>query len=339
MKRRDLLKGLAVGLGTLAVGGPGRGGEALAGEEPFRKGKTPTLIDIHVHTCRPRHPKLTRPDGSHYPSPQRLIEMMDGAGIDLAVVQAHVSPECSYTIVTTEEVLEICGRYPGRLVPFCNLDPRFLTNSPKADFRPLLEACQELGCKGVGEYMANLNFDDPLNMNVFGQVEEAGLPLIFHIAPQVGGYYGCADEAGLPRLETVLKSFPKLTLLGHSAPFWAEISSDVIRDGRRQIDYPKGKVTPGRVVELMRKYPNLHGDLSAGSGFNAISRDPEFGYKFMEEFQDRLYWGTDIANDPQKPPIVDYFRKLKAENLISAAAYEKITWRNADRLLKLDFGS
>ena len=89
----------------------------------------------------------------------------------------------------------------------------------------------------------------------------------------------------------------------------------------------------------MRKYPSLHGDLSAGSGFNAISRDPEFGYAFMEEFQDRLYWGTDIANVPQKLPIVDYFHKLKAEKLISQAAYEKITWQNANRLLKLGLGS
>lgn len=294
---------------------------------------------MHVHTCRPRHPKVTRPDGSHYPSPPRLIEMMDGTGIDVAVVLAHVSPECTYAMVTTEEVLEICALHPGRLVPFCNLDPRFLTNDAKADFRPLLEAYKELGCKGVGEYMPNLNFDDPLNMNLFAQVEEAGLPLTFHIAPQVGGFYGCADEPGLPRLENVLKAFPKLTLLGHSAPFWAEISGDVMRDGQRQIGYPKGQVTPGRVVELMRRYPNLHGDLSAGSGFNAIRRDPEFGCKFMEEFQDRLYWATDIANDPQKMPIVDYFRQLKAEKLISAAAYEKITWRNADRLLNLGLGA
>jgi hypothetical protein len=116
-------------------------------------------------------------------------------------------------------------------------------------------------------------------------------------------------------------------------------SGDVMRDSQRRTGYPKGKVKPGRVVELMRKYPNLHGDLSAGSGFNAISRDPEFGCAFMEEFQDRLYWATDIANDPQKVPIVDYFRKLKAEKLISAAAYEKITWRNTDRLLKLGLGS
>ena len=296
------------------------------------------LIDIHVHTCKPRHSRLKRMNGSYYPSPQELVEMMDNAGIDMAVVLTGVSPECRYTVVTPEEALEICAMYPDRLIPFCNMDPRFLTNNTNANFRPLLETYKEMGCKGVGEYMPNLYFDDPLNMNVFRQVEEAGMPLTFHIAPQIGGYYGCVDEVGLPRLEKVLKAFPNLTFLAHSQPFWAEISTNVIQNDER-VAYPKGKVTPGRVVDLMRKYPNLHGDLSAGSGFNAISRDPEFGYDFMEEFQDRLYWGTDIANVPQELPIVAYFQKLKSEKLISQEAYEKITWRNANRLLNLGIGS
>ena len=337
MKRRDVLKGMAGGLGALAACDPLRGGAVLAGEEKRPAGRKPGFIDIHVHTCKPRHPKVTRANGTRYPTPQELIEMMDAAGIDMAVVQTTVSPECRYTAVTSEETIEICANYPKRLIPFCNLDPRFVSNSPQAKFRPLLEAYKELGCKGVGEYVPNLYFDDPLNMNFFRQVEDAGLPLTFHIALRIGGCYGCVDDVGLPRLEIVLKTFPKLVFLAHSQPFWAEISTDVVQDGKR-VGYPKGKVTPGRVVELMRKYPNLHGDLSAGSGFNAISRDPEFGYRFMEEFQDRLYWGTDIANVPQKLPIVDYFHKLEAEKLISRAAYDKITWQNANRLLKLNIG-
>lgn len=335
MRRRTFVRGVAAGCGAVAASAYAlESREILASEQRPSKAKTPGFVDIHVHTCKPRHPKVTRANGTHYPSPQKLVEMMDGAGIDMAVVQTTISPECRYTVMSPEETLEICAAYPQRLIPFCNLDPRFLTNSPKANFRPLLQAYKEMGAKGVGEYVPNLYFDDPLNMNLFAQVEEIGLPLTFHIAPKSGGCYGCIDEVGLPRLETVLKAFPKLVFLAHSQPFWAEISTDVVRDGQR-IAYPKGKVTPGRVVELMRKYPNLHGDLSAGSGHNAISRDPEFGYAFMEEFQDRLYWGTDIANVPQKLPIVDYFRNLWAEKLISPAAYEKITWQNADKLLKL----
>ena len=292
------------------------------------------LIDIHIHTCRARHPLVRRCTGTTYPTPERALKMMDGAGIDKAVIQTTLSPEWRYTLVTPEETLGVCADHPGRFIPFCNFDPRYLTNSTEANFRPLLDAYKELGCKGVGEYIPNLPFDDPLNMNFFGQVEEAGLPLTFHIAPKIGGCYGCYDEVGLPRLEKILKTFPDLVFLGHSQPFWAEISSDVVQDGQR-VGYPKGKVVPGRLVELFRKYPNLHGDLSAGSGYGAISRDPEFGIAFMEEFQDRLYFGTDIANDPQKLPIVPYFNKLRDEKSLSPEAWEKIAWRNANRLLGL----
>lgn len=72
-------------------------------------------------------------------------------------------------------------------------------------------------------------------------------------------------------------------MLGHSQVFWSEIGADVTMQNRS--GYPAGRVTPGRLVELMRDYPNLYGDLSAGSGFNAISRDLEFGCAFLEQFQ------------------------------------------------------
>ena len=293
------------------------------------------LIDIHAHCRKKRHPKLVRMDGSHSPTPERLIEMMDEQGIDKSVVLSGAGPECCCCeVVTTHETREMCAQYPDRLIPFCNLDPRYLTNDTRADFRPMLEAYKEMGCKGIGEYDANIPFDDPLNMNLFRQVEEVGLPLIFHVGPKIGGCYGCVDEAGLPRFERVLMAFPGLIFLGHSQPFWAEISTGVIENGER-VEYPSGKVVPGRLVELMRKYPSLHGDLSAGSGFGAISRDPEFGCAFMEEFQDRLYFGTDVCNDPQENPIVAYFQKLDRDRLISREAWEKITWRNANRLLGL----
>jgi len=277
---------------------------------------------------------MTRPDGSRFPTPEELLKMMDDAGIDIAVVMSTVSPEFRYCFTIPEEVLDICAKFPDRLIPFANLDPRMLTNSAKSSFLGILDHYKRAGCRGIGEYMPNLPFDDPLNLNLFRQVEEAGLPLTFHIAPTIGGSYGCFDELGLPRLEKVLRDCPNLVLLGHSQPFWAEISADANEENRG--GYPTGPVKPGRVVELMRTYPNLHGDLSAYSGYNAISRDREFGYRFLEEFQDRLYFGTDIANVPQELPAVEYFREIRLQGTISGEAYEKITCQNAVRLLKLE---
>ncbi len=289
------------------------------------------LIDIHVHAAKTR--TVTRPNGLMYTTPPELIQLMDDHGIDMALVMTRANPECAYRLVPPEEVMEICALHPKRLIPTCNIDPRMVSNSPDSDLRRLLQYYKDAGHRSIGEYIANLPFDDPLNMNAFRQMEEVGLPVTFHVAPKMGGCYGCYDDAGLPRLEKVLKTFPKLRMFGHSQPFWAEISADVTEQSRS--GYPKGKVSPGRLVELFRNYPNLYGDLSAGSGFNAVSRDPDFGLAFMQEFQDRLFFGTDICYPGQKLDIVPWWRELREKKLLSADVHEKLSWRNANRELRL----
>ena len=289
-------------------------------------------IDIHTHCSK--QSGLSRPNGSRYPTPGELVATLDEKGIDRAVILATVSPEFRYALVTPEQTLEYANEYPDRLIPFCSVDPRYLTNDESADFVPMLEFYRKAGFRGIGEFIPNIPVDHPMNMNVFRAAESVGLPLTFHLAPALGGFYGCYDELGLPRLEEVLKTVPDLAFLAHSQVFWAEISSDVTEEGRS--GYPTGRVTPGRVVELMRRYPRLYGDLSAGSGYNAISRDREFGASFLEEFSDRLLFGTDIANLNQKTPIVGYLDELLANGSISKETYEMVTWKNAVRILRLE---
>ena len=289
------------------------------------------FIDIHTHVTLRK--TVTRPDGTINATAEELIAMLDEAGIDKAVLLPLISPEGMCHQMTTDDILDVTAKYPDRFIPFCNIDPRGITNSPAADFMPLLEYYKSMGCKGIGEMTANLPFDDPRVENLFRQVEKAGIPLLFHIGPQPGGCYGLIDDLNLPKLEGALQKFPNLVLIGHSQPFWSEISTDNTDDTRG--GYPKGPVTPGRVPELLRKYPNLYGDMSAGSGFNAVSRDPEFGFEFMDEFQDQLLFGTDICRPGQDLPLPPYMREIMAQGKISRTAYDKITWQNANRLLGL----
>ena len=86
----------------------------------------------------------------------------------------------------------------------------------------------------------------------------------------------------------------------------------------------------------MRRYPNLWGDMSAGSGFNAVSRDPDWGFAFIEEFQDRLLMGLDVcwaSND--KCDLLGFLRGGRATGRISQAAFDKVMGGNAVRLLSL----
>ncbi|MBS3762979.1 MAG: amidohydrolase family protein, partial [Planctomycetes bacterium] len=100
--------------------------------------------------------------------------------------------------------------------------------------------------------------------------------------------------------------------------------------------YPQYPVDEeGVVPELMRRYPNLYGDLSAGSGHNALARDLDYAVEFIEEFQDRLLFATDICAPDTGTPLVDLLCNLRDENRISEGVFDKIARENAIKLLEL----
>lgn len=285
-------------------------------------------IDIHTHLGR-----VLINDSAI--TPKDLIANMDLYGIDKSVVlPLDATPECCAFSYTNEQVLEDCRKYSDRLIPFCKLDPRQLRNSPESDFSLLLKEYREAGCKGVGELTANLFFDDPLHMNLFKHCGNAGMPVLFHLVGQMGGTYGLVDDIRLPRLEKALKECSKTIFIGHAMSFWAEIGDNVNEQTRN--DYPSGPIEkPGRLPELLAKYPNLYGDISAYSGYNALTRDPEYGCRFMEEFQDQLLFGTDYCHRGQEIPQVSFIEDALKNSKISKVAYEKITHLNAERILNL----
>jgi predicted TIM-barrel fold metal-dependent hydrolase len=193
---------------------------------------------------------------------------------------------------------------------------------------------KKAGCKGIGEVVSNLPFLDPLVQNLFRHAEENELPVTFHISPEIGNNYGLFDNPGLPQLEECLKRFPKLKFFGHSQAFWAEIAElEKVHDRCGYPSYPVKK--EGAVPRLMRKYENLYGDLSAGSGWGALARDAEYAIKFMNEFQDRLMFGTDICTPEGEMPLVDLMLKMRKEGKISEQVFQKIARENAIKILSL----
>lgn len=291
-------------------------------------------IDIHCHTTSERG--LPRPNGRTFATPEELMGIHDRLGVERGVLLPILSLTGGYDNNTMREILAIVRQYPERYSWFCNVDPTMGLNSPDTDFDRILRYYKEMGAAGVGELTFNLPMDDPRVEALFAACERLEMPVLIHIG-DLGGDYGLVDSLGLPGLEKALQKFPKLVIIGHSQKFWAEISGDVTEEIRK--GYPTGPVTAGgRVVELLRKYPNLHADISAGSGSNAIRRDESFGLAFLEEFQDRIYFGMDLCAPEQEATA---YAKLGAwldqcmlDGRLSYAAYEKICRGNALRLLK-----
>lgn len=294
------------------------------------------IIDIHAHVYA--WPKRGSTRGGTFMSMEQQIEVMDKKGVDKAVILPITSPETPAEQQSMGEILYICQQYPGRFIPFYNMDPRqprIPEHITAADFLPQLEECKALGFKGLGEMTARLPWDHPGLMHLFAACEQVGFPILFHTVTPECDSYGLLDDIGFPRFERVLQRFPKLVFLGHSMGFWSEISGDLSTAAEKN-GYPKGPVKPGgRLVELLRKYPALNGDLSAGSGLNALTRDPEHAWKFIDEFQDRLLLGLDYCSIKNDMRHIEWLTEAKQKRNISAAAFEKIMWRNANRLLQL----
>lgn len=289
------------------------------------------FIDIHAHAylfdCPPQ-------DGhTIFAKPEEVISRYDELGIEKGILLPLIGPEV-YLPQSNEEIIEICRRYPDRFVPFCNIDPRGIHNASDTDFGVWLNWYKDHGCKGVGEFMPNLPFMHPLVLNFFKQVEAVGFPLTFDISDRIGGTYGLYDDPGLPQLENCLRRFPKLKIFGHGPAFWSEIGQ--LETPADRGGYPKYPIREeGVVPKLFRRYENMWGDLSAGSGYNALARDPEYAAKFLMEFQDRLCYGTDICYHSQEFGLPAFLIKLRDEKKISGKAFLKIARENAVRVLGL----
>lgn len=231
-------------------------------------------------------------------------------------------------MMTPEDAYEICQKYPDHFVWFCNVNP----DGTDAVYEQL-KKYKEMGAKGVGEFGGLKRFDDPVMDHMFSCCEELGLPILFHMSPN-GLNYGVIDEAGLPLLEGALQRHPNLVFIGHSQPFWFEISeypADLTAEERNI--YPRGKVTPGRVPYLLEKYPNLYADLSADSGGNALIRDEEYAIEFLTKFQHKLMFGSDVCNTNFIYPLAFYLDSLLHQDKITDEVYINVCRGTAEKLL------
>ena len=311
------------------------GAAAVSGAQGSEQTKDADYIDVHGH-CYAEHECPVNGMDPHC-TPEELIAFYDMHGVKRGTILPNANPEGTSSVQSNEEVLRICRQY-DRFIPFCNIDPRAVSNDWHAPLGDMFKYYRDKGCRGIGEVSPNLHFLDPRMQNLFKGAEEAGLPLTFHIAPFEGCAYGIVDAAGLPELEVCLQRFPKLKFFGHSQAFWCEMAAYADQDTR--FGYPEGPIREeGAIPRLMRKYPNLYGDLSANSGANALIRDRAYGIKFLNEFQDRLMFGMDLcqpkAERSFKPLLPPYLKELRDSGEISNEVFEKVARGNAIRELKL----
>ncbi len=269
------------------------------------------MIDFHTHLGDLYFPStVIRPL-----SVDQLIDTMNRLGISKSVLLPLDSPEASNSYFTTIEALEAWKKYPERLIPFCCVDPR------RDNVSAQIDAYVKMGCVGFGEHKVGLYIDDDRCKNIYRICGEKNLPVLMHLDPGLN-----IDEPGLPRLENLLKEMPDTKFIMHGPGWWTEISGGNIERG----GYPQGKIQPGGSVDrLLQEYPNLYADLSAGSAYNALTRDPDYTPGFLERNYKKLLFATDYLHANQDLSIIGFIKELDDEKFSAIARY------NAARLLNI----
>ena len=284
------------------------------------------LIDAHNH-----------PDYHGYTA-EKIIRDMDEQGIDQTWLLTWDIPQTEYDArlnqgalppgaasgIPLDSVLGTGGTAPGRFVLGYAPHPK----RPDAIER-INSAVELYGIRLAGEYKSRVMFDDPDSLRLLRRFGELGLPVTIHLeyGTEYGGstfpwrdwWYGGTIGA----LDRALTACPETTLVAHGPGWWSHISGDDLYDKQM---YPDGPVVSGGAnPALLEKHPNLFADLSATSGYTALTRDPDFGRRYLIDYADKLLFARDIYDTK----LMDHLKTLDLPADVSG----KIMFGNAQKLV------
>lgn len=220
-----------------------------------------------------------------------------------------------------DSVRDFASHHPREYVCFANELP----DLPEA--AAVIRKYLKLGAIGIGEQKFPVDCDSPHIHGLAQLAREFNVPLLLHF--QYGTY-----NTGFERFYKILEKYPSVNFIGHAQTWWGNI--DAALD--QTVLYPKGKVTPGGLTDrYLSDYANMFGDLSAGSGLNALLRDEDHARAFLARHQDKLLYGSDCDDRLGEGPKCSGSQMLAAVRRLApdAAAVRKMLRDNAAKLLRL----
>jgi len=269
------------------------------------------------------------------PQPASNVGHLDGAGVTKANLLTRGA--------VVDQVKALQAAAPGRFTWFDSYD----VTKPEAE-QVLTQAVKD-GAQGFGEMKFHVGADGPELRRMYALAADLRVPILIHFQ-EVDHFpnEGTWSTGFAQTFESILKTYPKTTFIGHADAFWANVSADY----RNEAAYPAGPIKRGGVTDKwLGDYPNLFGDLSANSGNNAVSRDPEFTADFLKRLQDKLFFGSDCGcadghgggvSQNNNPAAARMAGKCVARETLSLLkrstspeAFDKIVWGNVHGLLRI----
>ncbi len=220
-----------------------------------------------------------------------------------------------------DTVVALAKQYPEEFVVFANELP----DIPQT--KQVIEKYLKAGAVGIGEQKFHVDCDSKHMQLIANIAREYNVPVLMHFQHET-------YNMGIERFHSMLEKFPTVNFIGHAQTFWGNID----KNHEQSVMYPKGPVTPGGITDrLLSDYANMYGDLSAGSGLNALRRDEDHAREFLKRHQNKLMYGSDCDDKYGEGPKCSGSQQLATVRKLApdAGAVRKMLHDNAARVLKM----
>ena len=312
MQRREFLTASGVALLGLAVEGASPGQSSAA--EP--------IIDIHQHA------------GYAGRSDDGLIAHQRALGATMTILlpagRSVISPSTHEGVANglqaqclgNEACFRLANAHPKAFVFGANEVPDV------KDATDEIERYLRRGARLIAEQKFGIECDSPEMQKIYQLARAHRVPVLMHWQFKMYNY-------GFERFHKMLEQYPTVDFIGHAQTWWANIDGNHRDQG---VLYPKGPVAKGGLTDrYLSDYPNMHGDLSANSGLNALTRDEAFTRDFLARHQNKLLFGSDCTDVEGSGPgcqgaqTIGAIRRLSTDKQIE----RKLLHDNAQKLLRL----
>jgi predicted TIM-barrel fold metal-dependent hydrolase len=271
---------------------------------------TEPIIDIHQHT------------NYSFRTDEHLLSHQKAMGVTQTILlPAGSLYGLAVNATGNQAVYDFALNNPGEYYYFANE----VAGLPGAQAE--LQRWLKRGALGIGEQKFHVDCDSPAIEQVAEVAQEFRVPMLMHFQHNTYNLH-------IERLHKTLEKYPKAIFIGHAQTWWANVDKNC----NPAILYPLGKITPGGLTDrLLTDYPNMYGDLSAGSGLNALNRDPDFMRDFLHRHQDKLMFGSDCNDSLGRGPSCSGSQTIATVRELSPskAIERKLLYGNAKKMFKL----
>jgi len=272
VNRRDFLAAAGQGLVGLAVQ------DYLSAQAPAT---AESVIDIHQHVAYSGRPDPVLLAHQRAMGITTTILLPAGRSVNTPSTHAGVANGLQAEALGNEACFRFAEAHRGEFSFAANEVPD--VDGAVAE----IERYLKLGGLMIAEQKFGVECDSPAMQRIYEVARAFDVPVLMHWQFRMYNY-------GFERFHRMLEKYPRVRFIGHAQTWWANIDKG---HADQSVLYPKGPVTPGGLTDrYLADYPNMFGDLSAGSGLNALTRDEAFTRDFLVRHQDKLLYGSD-CND------------------------------------------